>query len=308
MTTPMQIVRPLDIIGGGLLTTSNVAEPDTTISPAEATWNSGTAYALGDRVILTSTHKLYESLQAANTNHSPDTSPTWWVEVSYTNKYRMFDQVNSSQTVQDTEIDVTITPNRVINSIGLLNVSAQTVQIIVDDTIDGVVFDETYSMQAPPELALWWNYFFDPIEYIENLYTSLPSYGSSAAVQVIVTNVGDAAVGTLILGPAQNVGSGVFYGAKIGIQDYSRKERNDFGDLVLVERSYSIRNNYTMYVPTMQRPSIFKLLRDNRARPMLFIGVNGQEDTYAYGIYKDFEFIIEFEEDSVLSIEIEGLT
>lgn len=308
MTTPMQIVRPLDIIGGGLLTDSNVAEPDTTITPAEVVWNAGTAYAIGDRAIRTTTHKLYERLVAGTTATFPENDPINWVEVSYTNKYRMFDQVNSSQTTQATEIDVTITPNRVINSIGILNVDAQTIQVIVDDTIDGVVYDETFSMQAPPELALWWNYFFDPIEYVDNLYANLPSYGSSSTVQVIVTNAGDAAVGTLILGPAIAVGKGVHYGARLGLRDFSGKERNTFGDLVLIERSYSERNNYTMLVPTMQRASVAKLLKVNRARPMLFIGVAGQEDTYVYGIYKDFEFIIDFEEDSVLSIEIEGLT
>lgn len=56
-----------------------------------AAWNSGTTYALGARVILTSTHKIYESLQAGNLNKSPDTQTAWWIPVSATNRWKLLD-------------------------------------------------------------------------------------------------------------------------------------------------------------------------------------------------------------------------
>jgi hypothetical protein len=42
-----------------------------------AAWNSGTTYALNDEVQFSGLNWL--SLQNGNTNHQPDTSPTWWV-------------------------------------------------------------------------------------------------------------------------------------------------------------------------------------------------------------------------------------
>lgn len=39
-------------------------------------WSSGTTYAEGDDVMYLG--GLYRSLQGSNTNHSPDTSPSWW--------------------------------------------------------------------------------------------------------------------------------------------------------------------------------------------------------------------------------------
>jgi hypothetical protein len=40
-------------------------------------WDSATTYNLGDLTVA-SDGETYKSLQAANTNHTPTTSPTWW--------------------------------------------------------------------------------------------------------------------------------------------------------------------------------------------------------------------------------------
>jgi hypothetical protein len=55
----------------------------------------GTTYADGDRVIVTTGyHKIYESQQAANTGNDPTTDDgTWWLEVSSTNRWKMFDAI-----------------------------------------------------------------------------------------------------------------------------------------------------------------------------------------------------------------------
>jgi hypothetical protein len=53
----------------------------------------GTTYADGDRVIVTTPniHKIYESQQAANTGNDPTTDDgTWWLEVSSTNRWKLF--------------------------------------------------------------------------------------------------------------------------------------------------------------------------------------------------------------------------
>lgn len=300
----MRLVKPLTITPAKL-TATNIAEPDATVG--EATWLVGTTYALGARVILTTTHKLYESLQAGNTGNSPDTSPTWWVEVSATNRYRMFDTVNSSQSTQSSLIDVTVTPGTVVNALALLNVQAQTIRVRMIDTVDGTVFDETYNMQAPPLLSTWWNYYFDPITTRTDLYVSLPSYGT-ATVRIEASSSGTVSIGNYVLGVAQPIGDGVEYGATLGIQDYSRKERNEFGDIVLVERLYANRASFRMLVPNSQRAAVSKLLTSVRATPSLWIGVVGEEDTYIYGIYNDWGFTIQFVEDSVLTIDLEGLT
>ena len=68
-------VRPIAITDA-MLTSSTVPEA------VAATYAGGTTYALGDRVGLAPVDGqpqiVYESLQAANTGHTPASSPTWW--------------------------------------------------------------------------------------------------------------------------------------------------------------------------------------------------------------------------------------
>ncbi len=45
-------------------------------------WASGTAYAIGDTVYLSSTGECYTALQAG-TNHNPASSPTYWVKMDF---------------------------------------------------------------------------------------------------------------------------------------------------------------------------------------------------------------------------------
>ena len=304
MGNALSFIPPIDVTPAKL-TVTNIPMPDATVGEVE--WAVGTTYALGARVVVSADLSLYESLQAGNVGKAPITNPLWWVKVSAVNRYRMFDNVNSSQSTRSGLIDVSVTPGAIVNALALLNISAQTVRVRMTDPTDGVVFDKTYTMQAPPNFALWWNYYFDPISTKTDLFVMLPSY-SQATIRVEITNSGIAKCGVMIIGSAIPIGDGVEYGASLGIQDYSRKERNDFGDVILVERSFTKRANYRMLVPNSQRAGISRLFAQYRAKPSLWIGVEGEEDTYIYGIYKDYQFIIEFTEHSVLTLDLEGLT
>lgn len=69
-----RIYPPVTMVDA-ILTSSSV--PETTVT----VWDSGTTYALGDQrgvAGANNSQDVYESLQNANTNHSPASSPTWW--------------------------------------------------------------------------------------------------------------------------------------------------------------------------------------------------------------------------------------
>lgn len=214
---------------------SNVAETD---YPA---WTAATAYALADRAILVSTHRVYERLLAGTTATSPEADQTNWLEVGPTNKWQMFDQSNTTATSQTTALVVTITPGVVFNSLALLNVIADTVRVQIIDPIDGSVYDKTVVMQAPPTVAGWYEYFFDPIQRRSLLtFTDMPAYGSAAITVTLTMATGEASCGVLTLGQLRSIGAfGIEYGARVGVQDYSRKERDSFGNYRYVKRANS---------------------------------------------------------------------
>lgn len=298
----LKVIPPLSITDSNL-TSSNVAETD------YSDWSSGTTYALGDRVIVTSVHKVYESLQAGNTNHSPMTNPTWWIEVGPTNRWKMFDTSNSTQTTNSNSIVVTITPGKVINSVALLGLVATSVTIKLTDPVDGIVYNKTTSLNNNGNINNWYNYFFDPIvRKTAIVATDLPAYGS-AVLEITITNTGStAACGVCIVGAVKYIGEGINLGASVSIQDYSVKQKDDFGNYKLVQRSYSKRAKFSMAVLNTQIDALQDLLVELRTTPCMWIGDDNYTCTVVYGYYKDFDIVISYHLVSDCNLEIEGLT
>lgn len=298
----LKIVRPITVTDA-MLVSSDVPETD------HAAWNSGTSYALGDRVILTSTHKVYESLQASNTNNDPATSPTWWIEVSPTNRWKVFDTSNSTQTAQATSMTYTLAPGVAISSFAALNLTnATSLRVRLIDGTFGTVYDKTTDLSALPPAPEWWQWFFGVrTAPTLSVATDLPAYPDA---QLVIDLEGGAnlAVGVFLFGQVRQIGLGIEAGARVGITDYSRKETNDFGDTVLVQRAFSKRASFDM---TLERDTVdtaTNYLTTLRAVPCLWIGSADYESTVIYGYYKNFEVAISYPTFSDCSLEIEGLT
>ena len=106
----MKIIVP-QIVTPSTLASSNVAEDD---APA---WSAG-LYYLGDRVIYN--HRVWEVI-VTSTIAQPDTgalaNPPSWLDTGADNRYRMFDRIISTKTENDDTIEVTITPNTIVNAV-----------------------------------------------------------------------------------------------------------------------------------------------------------------------------------------------
>lgn len=304
MSAALVVVKPV-VVTDAMLTGTNVPETD------HAAWNSGTTYAQGNRVIVTSSgvHKIYESLAPANLNKSPGTEPTWWIEVSATNRWKVFDLSNSSQTAQATSIWYEVTPGQSVNAVAVLNlVNVQTVRYRLTDPSFGVVYDETYTLNSIPSAASWWAWFFGGrSEQPQHVALDLPSY-PNATLRVDLTGGAQMAVGVLLLGQQKSIGLGVQQGARVGIQDYSRKETSDFGDTVLVQRAFAKRASFQMLLANSELDNAQALLTSVRALPCLWIGSSRYAATVVYGFFKEFDIAISYADYADCSIDLEGLT
>lgn len=301
----MKIIRPI-VITDAVLTASNIAETD------YAAWSGATTYAAGDRVIMVSTHQVYESLQAANLNHDPSTdsttTPVWWVVVGSTNRWRMFDDSPSLQSSAASSIDVTLTPGQRANSIALLNLSAATVQVTVTDPVDGVVYDTLVDLSSPTGIDDWYSYYFEPITRKADLVlTDLPPYVDADIDVVISESAGTAYVGEVVIGLYRELG-GTQYGAQLGIQDYSIKQRDDFGNYTILERAFNRRAVCTVWMDSTMVSSAHAILADLRATPAVYICADDYDAAIIYGFFKDFSIEIAYVTASICSIELEGLT
>lgn len=300
----LQVIKPLTITDA-MLDSTDVTEAD------YAAWSGATTYALADRVISTTTHKIYESLQGGNLNKDPTNAAnaTWWAEVSPTNRWKLFDAANSTQTAKSTSMYYVLTPAIACTGLAALNISNGTsIRVRVTDPTDGLVYDETTDLVDPPPEASWWSYFFDPIEFrTSHVALDLPSY-PSADIRVDFAGGTSLAVGVLLLGQQVQIGNAVHAGARIGITDYSRKETNTFGDVVLVQRAFAKRASIKTWIPRAQLATTYNVLASLRATPALWVGNTGIEPLQVFGWWRDFDVVIAYADYSECNIEIEGLT
>lgn len=298
----MVVVKPIQVTPA-MLTATDVPEND------YAAWSDATTYALGDRVILTSTHKVYESLQAGNLNKAPATETAWWIEVSPTNRWKAFDLSNSTQTAKADSMYFEIKPGQAINAVSILNcTSVREVRYRLTDPSFGLIYDQTYALTSTPSESSWYAWFFaERIEQVQQIDLSLPSY-PNATIRIDLTGASTMAVGVILLGQQKSIGRDVYQGASVGIQDYSRKEKNDYGNTLLVERAYAKRASFTMFIENRQLDNVQSLLSSVRATPCLWIGSANYAATTIFGFYKEFDITISYADYADCTIELEGLT
>lgn len=299
----MKIIRPL-VITDEMLTYSNIIENDCPL------YSASMSYAIGARVMVIgpNLHKIYTSLQDANINHAPSTSPTYWVEESATNRWKMFDASITSQASNMDSIVVTLATTGITNGIALLNVDCAIIRVTASDPILGVVFDQTINPATTSGINDWYSYFLEPIVRVNDIsFTDLPLY-SNMTITVTLTNVGHLVLcGGLIIGHAKKLGM-TQRGAKISLTDFSVKARDAFGNFNVVERAFSRRVTLPLWLDASAVDQAFTLLARYRATPIVYIGIARFGSSIVYGFYKDLTIDITYLNYAVCSIEIEGLT
>lgn len=115
----MRIVRPYAIQDGDL--TTNATE-------SVAAWSSVTAYTTGQTVSYA--RKVWEAIQNG-TNKQPDINPLFWFELRPSNPWAMFDNKTGTQTVRADDLTVTVDVDGYADMVGLLNISASTLNVKV---------------------------------------------------------------------------------------------------------------------------------------------------------------------------------
>lgn len=302
---PPACVQPIAVTDATLSAT-DVPEAD------HAAIANSTGYVLGNRVISTATHMIYQCILAYTSGSpatAPNLDPTHWVEVSATNRWKVFDTVNSSQTARANSMSYTLELGESISTVGVLNLTnATTVRVRLNDPTFGVVYDGTADVSAVVASSAWWEWFFGlrsaPVDCV---FTDIPAYPEA---QLIIDIEGGAllAVGVILAGQSVPLGDGLEYGTGVGIQDYSRVEENQFGDTVLVQRAFAKRATFSVNVPKVDFDAVIAFLTSVRATPCLYIGNENYQSTFIFGFYQDMGGTIAYPTYSELSLQLRGLT
>src|SRR6476661_9366563 len=147
--------RVIDLYGDFGLGLSASTVPETDYSA----WGSGTTYARGDRVIATTTHRIYESARSGNlaknptlaTNrYNPESNPTgWWIDVGATNRWRVFDQRLYDQATRATSAQWTNLLGQTIDAVAVLGLGGGASSVQCEVLVSGSpVSSSTISLAA----------------------------------------------------------------------------------------------------------------------------------------------------------------
>lgn len=256
----MKVIVPVTVTGA-MLSDMSIAEPDT--GSGEAAYNSGTTYTAGAQVISATTHRTYQSLQAANTGNAlpvaPATQTDWWLDIGPTNRWKMFDLVADTQSVGASPLTVTIAPGKRVNSVLFDNVLADSV------TIEGVSADET--VYGPKTITMrrrnvrgWYDYFYAPFEASNaGAVFDIPPRTDIALTLTFTRSSGSVKVGDVLVGNAYDIGTPQ-YPLQKQLQNFSQISIDPFGTA-----SFTPRPSKSVLSHTLQAPSSsWKTIEDLR--------------------------------------------
>lgn len=273
----------------------------------ETEWTAGTYTRGQQRYVGTD---LYE-VTVASTTDNPITgaakaTPTW-VRVGKINRWRMFSEFVAEKTVRASPIEVEIATSPRVNSVALFGLEAATVEVI---TYSGG--EETArvlkQMTNVMDVTDWYEYFFQEIVKIEEgVVLNLPSYGTDRVVIRITNDAAAVAVGKVVIGQQVELGK-TRIGYSAGIEDFSLKERDEFGGYKITERRFAKRAEFSVIINAARFHAVMRDLAAVRARPTVFIGDPSAPETIVIGFYKDAWATRQTREIAEMTLEIEGLT
>ena len=295
--TGLKTISPLEITDSLL-----IAQPP--IEDAAVAWTAG-SWPKGSRVRYQ--HIVYQAGSAVNDAIPPPDNQTVWIPVGPTNTWALFNGRTSQSSKFNATASYRFKFGRAVDAVAAIGlVDVQTIRVRVIDPTYGTVFDKSLTVGLAPEIPDWWEWHFGvwtPTGAL-GMFTGLPAY-PQADVLVDFTGTTKMEVGNLIMGNSKEWGLGVEVGASVGIQDFSRKDLDEYGNRVLVERTYIGWADMSIPVRRAEITPLKSYMAQNRAKPILFIGSQDIEALNVFGIAKDWSIAIEYYGYAIFAIQLE---
>ncbi|WP_282076302.1 hypothetical protein [Epibacterium ulvae] len=294
----MIVIRPIEVTEANLSSQVPMSEPE---------WVAGPVPKGDERRVGVN---LYRAV--TDTADSPQdgiqADPPTWIHLGFINRFQMFDEYYHSQTEFDGDVEVTVSPNEVVNSVTLLNLDAVVARILIQDEQGAPIYDRSEALVDNSQIANYADYFFSPVLRRKDLtFTDLPSY--SRPVQVTVTGGEGAStkVGAVLLGRQRKIGT-TTYGTTSNYINGSLKERDEFGRFQIVERNSYNLISYNVAAPTRDIDHIKTFLANVANTPCVYIGDEARSGTITYGYLRDFGIPYDTVSISKFDLEVESVT
>lgn len=266
----MNVLIPLTITDA-MLTSSTVPEP----AAGETAWVSAGTYVVGDLCIRSTTHRVYRCVQGHTGRTAlPEVDVTFWLDVSATLRWSIFDQFVSTPSTGTTSISYVLRPG-FFNAVALLGLVGDTLTLSLKDAPGGtVVYNSTNSLVNDP--LDWYDWAFGVITQKSMVVVPDLLPYADPELTVTVTGVGTVKAGMLVVGDYRPLmsplaGYGVQYGATVQPTTFSYIKTDEFGNTVIKQRGSATDMSVDLVLPTSDASSTLTSVKQVLDVPALWV-------------------------------------
>lgn len=232
------------------------------------------------------------------------TDGTYWLKSTATNRWRMLDDYNNTQTEMAEAIIIELKPSAIAQGLYLGNLDAAEVALTATDPDAGVVYSETTSLTVSNSKSSFYGWLFNRIRRRKQFCNlSLPLYYNQTVKIEIRKPGGIAKCGMCNIGPLEDVGLSQ-YGIAADIKDYSTTKFNIDGTSETTKRGFAKRMSIDVELPNDVVDSVHERLLDFRQKTVVFIGAKQFDLSLLCGVYESFKTVIEDYPKSKISLQI----
>jgi hypothetical protein len=144
-------------------------------------------------------------------------------------------------------------------------------------------------------------------DLVDAALIDVPAFGTGTLTVTISKEGGTASCGLMVVGMIYSLGE-TEMGASVSIRDYSRKEVDEFGNYVIVQRGYSKKMSANVIVERNKSDEVVRNVSRYRSTPMVWIGSSTFGSLIVYGFAADWRLAFSNSVRSEFSLEVEGMT
>jgi len=254
MTASARVLVPITITDAMILGGTSIAEP----AAGETAWVSAGTYALADERIRTTTHRVYECVQAHTGRTAlPEVDVAYWKEARPTSRWAPFDDYANTKAATITSLTYVLQPG-FLNGLDLSGLAGAGYSITIKDAPGGTVI-KSASGDLFEQASGFYELLFAPLVQLTQLSFDDVPLAPTAEVTITITSAAGqpVALGTIKVGDwRQFVGTGSFGGAQYAaasdLNNYSFRKYNPDGTYKTVKRPASLDVNCAVLIEAEQ--------------------------------------------------------
>lgn len=226
----------------------------------------------------------------------------WWTEIDPGVTYveAMFNHNLLSQAPVDGNLTITISPGGLYDTVAIFGVRGETATLTADETY----FHDLYLWDR--EIAVDFYDYGPEVVHSDHVVWLLDAPVSGAFTVEVAALSGRSAIGNLLVGRRSTFGM-TLYNSTVGIVNYSKKDRDVFGNMQLIPRWYQDKVTFLVQAETARAGLVKQLLTQYRNTPCLYVGHDNPEryELQILGLIQDVGMPIMSSPYSLLELTVE---